>query len=126
MLSNESAQSTLTVYGIIPIKSITVSNAISLWGYKGNDPSPFLKITVTELKAYPKVRSAFEKGDVHFRSLFDGSTVLTFESNIAYPLRFMIDHHVRILLLLSLLPQEKKEEDGKLIGSVFWGLRLSE
>lgn len=77
------------------MQSIQVFNRRSLWGYKGDAVSPFLKITVNELKAYPKVRGAFEKGDVVWRSMFDGSTVLTFESNIAYPLRFMIDHHVR-------------------------------
>ena len=31
---------------------------------------------------------------MHFRKLFDGETVLCFESNLAYTLRFMIDHHV--------------------------------
>jgi hypothetical protein len=77
-----------------PIHSISVANKRSLWGYKGDSVSPFLKITVAELKSYPKVRGAFERGDVTFRSLFDGSAMMTFESNIAYTLRFMIDHKV--------------------------------
>lgn len=51
-----------------------------------------------ELKAYPKCRNAFERGDMTWRNLFDGSNLLTFESNIAYPLRFMIDHHVSPLV----------------------------
>lgn len=54
--------------------------------------SPFLKITIADLKAYPKVRNAFERGEVSFRNLFDGKALTTYESNIAYTLRFMIDH----------------------------------
>ncbi|KAL8284175.1 hypothetical protein RQP46_004924 [Phenoliferia psychrophenolica] len=78
-----------------PISAIVVHNKRSLWGYKGDNVSPFLKITVGDLKAYPKVRGAFERGEVNFRApLFDGSSLLTFESNIAYTLRFMIDHHI--------------------------------
>lgn len=61
--------------------------------------SPFIKVTVTDTKHYPKVRNAFERGEVNFRDFFDGSSLLTFESNIAYTLRFMIDHHVRAVLL---------------------------
>lgn len=80
--------------GARPVHSISVSNKRSLWGYKGDSVSPFLKITVSDLKSYPKVRGAFERGDVNFRSLFDGSAMMTFESNIAYTLRFMIDHRV--------------------------------
>jgi DNA polymerase delta subunit 1 len=81
--------------GARPIFSITVANKRSLWGYKGDAVSPFLKITVAELKSYPKVRNAFERGEVSFRNFFEGAAVMTFESNIAYTLRFMIDHHVR-------------------------------
>lgn len=40
------------------------------------------------------MRGAFERGEISFRALFDGSSLMTFESNIAYTLRFMIDHHV--------------------------------
>ncbi|KAM0793205.1 DNA-directed DNA polymerase delta [Microbotryomycetes sp. NB124-2] len=80
--------------GARPVHSIQVANKRSLWGYKGDSVSPFLKITVSDLKNYPKVRGAFERGDVTFRTLFDGSATMTFESNIAYTLRFMIDHSI--------------------------------
>ncbi|KAK4705460.1 DNA polymerase delta subunit 1, partial [Phenoliferia sp. Uapishka_3] len=80
--------------GMRPVHSIVVHNRRSLWGYKGDNVSPFLKITVGDLKAYPKVRGAFERGEVKFRNLIDGESLLTFESNIAYTLRFMIDHHI--------------------------------
>lgn len=74
--------------------SVKVHKAVSLWGYKGDDQTPFLKITIPELKVYPKVRGAFERGEVIFKGFFDGSTVMTFESNIAYTLRFMIDKQI--------------------------------
>lgn len=78
-----------------PIASITVANKRSLWGYKGDSVSPFLKITISELKSYPKVRGAFERGEVVWRPpMFEGTATMTFESNIAYTLRFMIDHKV--------------------------------
>lgn len=46
------------------------------------------------MKSYPKVRGAFERGEILFRTLFENAAVITFESNIAYTLRFMIDHEV--------------------------------
>lgn len=91
------ARSQATLFsGTRPVHSITVANKRSLWGYKGDSVSPFIKITVADVKAYPKVRGAFERGELQFRSLFEGQALLTFESNIAYTLRFMIDHHVRL------------------------------
>jgi DNA polymerase delta subunit 1 len=71
-----------------------MANKRSLWGYKGDSVSPFIKITVSDTKSYPKVRNAFERGEVVFKDFFDGASLMTFESNIAYTLRFMIDHHV--------------------------------
>jgi len=72
-----------------------MANKRSLWGYKGDSVSPFIKITISDTKSYPKVRNAFERGEVNFKDYFDGVSLMTFESNIAYTLRFMIDHHVR-------------------------------
>lgn len=85
--------------GARPVSSITIANKRSLWGYKGDAVSPFIKITVADLKSYPKVRGAFERGEVSFRNYFEGKAVMTFESNIAYTLRFMIDHQVRETLV---------------------------
>ncbi|KAF5336013.1 hypothetical protein D9611_006176 [Ephemerocybe angulata] len=64
----------------------------TLWGYKGDDWVPFLKLTIVEPKDLPKVR---DKGEVSYQNLFGfGEVVPTFESNIVYPLRFMIDRQV--------------------------------
>ncbi|KAI0313537.1 DNA polymerase family B-domain-containing protein [Amylostereum chailletii] len=65
----------------------------SLWGYRGDDYALFMKITISEPRSLPRVRGVFEKGECDFRNLFSGP-VPTFESNIAYTLRFMIDTKV--------------------------------
>lgn len=81
--------------GIRPVKAVSLANKRSLWGYKGDAVSPFIKITVMDTKQYPKVRNAFERGEIQYKDFFDGTALMTYESNIAYTLRFMIDHHVR-------------------------------
>ncbi|GAA6047885.1 hypothetical protein JCM3770_004691, partial [Rhodotorula araucariae] len=90
--------------GTRPIRSISLANKRSLWGYKGEAVSPFIKITTVDTKNYPKVRNGFERGEVTYRDFFDGSALLTFESNIAYTLRFMIDHHIVGMNWLEIKP----------------------
>lgn len=62
----------------------------NLWGYRGDDDVVFIKITCPDQKAIPKVKGAFERGQVDWEG-FSQKEVLTFESNIQYTLRFMID-----------------------------------
>jgi DNA polymerase delta subunit 1 len=78
---------------VLPVVSCTIKNARSLWGYKGDEKVPFIKITVSDPKSMPKVRGAMERGQIEML----GHEVLTYESNIAYTLRFMIDTKVRSL-----------------------------
>ncbi|GMK56891.1 hypothetical protein CspeluHIS016_0307310 [Cutaneotrichosporon spelunceum] len=59
-------------------------NRKSIWGYRGDDTVPFIKIMCSEPKAIPKV---------DYKGLFP-QEVLTYESNIAFTLRFMIDTHI--------------------------------
>ncbi|KAF9462946.1 delta DNA polymerase [Collybia nuda] len=56
----------------------------SLWGYRGDDWIAFMKLTISDPRNLPKVRDKCLFNDV----------VATFESNIAYTLRFMIDTKV--------------------------------
>ena len=70
----------------------------NLWGYNGNQKTPFLKIVLKEPKSVPRARSAFEQGEVQFLDMFQGPT-LTFESNIQFVLRFMID--INVIYFLS-------------------------
>ncbi|KAI0295971.1 hypothetical protein BC826DRAFT_1006478 [Russula brevipes] len=77
------------------VVSIELVQKRSLWGYKGDELAAFMRITVTEPKAVPRVRDEslpriFERGETDFRGLFSGP-VTTFESNIPFILRFMID-----------------------------------
>ncbi|EDR05542.1 uncharacterized protein LACBIDRAFT_251819 [Laccaria bicolor S238N-H82] len=66
----------------------------TLWGYRGDDWIPFLKFIITEPRSLPKVRDEYPlRGECDFQGLFN-DVVPTFESNIAYTLRFMIDTKV--------------------------------
>ncbi|KAF8972660.1 ribonuclease H-like domain-containing protein [Flammula alnicola] len=74
----------------------------SLWGYRGEEWLPFLKLTLTDPKSVPKIRDEltmavslriFDRGECDFQGLFDG-VIPTFESNIVFTLRFMIDTKV--------------------------------
>jgi DNA polymerase delta subunit 1 len=75
------------------IHHIEISMRENLWGYNGNQKTPFLKIILNDPKVLPRARSVLEQGEVQFLDMFNGPT-LTFESNIAFLLRFMIDTKV--------------------------------
>nr|GAT42941.1 predicted protein [Mycena chlorophos] len=60
----------------------------SLWGYRGDDYVPFLKLTVANPKALPK------RNECRYQYFQQDIPIATFESNIAYTLRFMIDTKV--------------------------------
>ncbi|KAH8082305.1 DNA polymerase family B-domain-containing protein [Filobasidium floriforme] len=62
----------------------------SLWGYRGNQNVPFIKITCVDQRSIPRVKGLFERAQIDFRDMFT-QEVMTYESNIAYTLRFMID-----------------------------------
>ncbi|KAG8752399.1 DNA-directed DNA polymerase delta, partial [Serendipita sp. 396] len=68
----------------------------SLWGYRGDHDVPFLKIILSNPKMVPKVRGAFEKGELDYNNLFNkgGFPPATFESNLLFVLRFMVDAKV--------------------------------
>lgn len=64
----------------------------NLFGFQGNQKSPYLKITVTDPKFINKLRTTIEKGSANYKGLWKGvdGDILTFDS-IQYVLRFMID-----------------------------------
>lgn len=61
----------------------------SIWGYSGDSKLPFYKIYVTHPNFVNKLRTAFEKGHLSYKSWF-GTGTTTYD-NIAYTLRLMID-----------------------------------
>ncbi|KAJ8595638.1 hypothetical protein M405DRAFT_871726 [Rhizopogon salebrosus TDB-379] len=77
------------------VKHIEFVKKRSLWGYRGDDWIPFMKIVLFEPRNLPKIRGLFERGECGFRDIFPiGQSYPTFESNIVYTLRFMIDTKV--------------------------------
>ena len=90
------------------VVNCVILNRKSLWGYRGDEIVPFIKITCADPKCLPKVKDefneytvppladssrAFERGQIDFNGLFPPE-IMTYESNIAYTLRFMIDTKV--------------------------------
>ncbi|KAG0255187.1 DNA-directed DNA polymerase delta [Actinomortierella ambigua] len=65
----------------------------SIYGYHGGEKSPFLKITFKEPKNIAAAKRAVERG-LSFGNFKDYAPQ-TFESNIAFLLRFMIDCNVK-------------------------------
>lgn len=61
----------------------------SIWGYNGDSMLPFYQIFVTNPNTINKMRTAFEKGYLVYKSWF--STGTTTYDNIAFTLRMMID-----------------------------------
>lgn len=79
------------------VNSIQMVLKENLYGFQGNQKSPYLKITVTDPKYINKLRSQIESGNSNYKDLWKGVTdggILTFDS-IQYVLRFMIDTGVR-------------------------------
>lgn len=74
------------------IHSVEMVLRENLFGFQGNQKSPYLKIIVTDPKHINKLRVAIERGDANYKSMWKGvdGGVLTFDS-IQYVLRFMID-----------------------------------
>jgi DNA polymerase delta subunit 1 len=78
------------------IHSIQMLLRENLWGYQGNQKSPYLKITVTDPKYMPQLRKMIEKNNANYKGYWRGTdSILTFDS-IQYVQRFMIDCKVGI------------------------------
>lgn len=78
------------------ILDIQIVKKKSIWGYRGDTDVPFLKIILSIPRLVPKVRGAFEKGELDYKELFNrgGMGTETYESNLLYVLRFMVDTKV--------------------------------
>lgn len=78
------------------IHSVQMVARENLFGFQGNQKSPYLKITVTDPKLINRLRSTIEGGQItNYKGLWKGAEggILTFDS-IQYVLRFMIDTNV--------------------------------
>ncbi|MCJ1412488.1 DNA-directed DNA polymerase delta [Ptychographa xylographoides] len=74
------------------VHSVQIVMRENLFGFQGNQKSPYLKITVTDPKYINKLRTSIEGGSANYKGLWKGidNGILTFDS-IQYVLRFMID-----------------------------------
>ncbi|KAF2758969.1 DNA polymerase delta catalytic subunit [Pseudovirgaria hyperparasitica] len=74
------------------IHSVHMVMRENMYGFQGNQKSPYIKITVTDPRFIARLRSTIESGSANFRGLWgriDGG-IMTYDS-IQYVLRFMID-----------------------------------
>lgn len=74
------------------IHSIQMVLRENIFGYQGNQKSPYLKISVTDPQYISKVRFIFEKQPLNYKNFWVGveKGIKTFD-NLDYVLRFMID-----------------------------------
>ncbi|PKS05266.1 hypothetical protein jhhlp_008637 [Lomentospora prolificans] len=100
------------------IHSVTVVMRMDIYEYQGNIESPYLKITVTDPKLMPKVRSAIEDNHANWKGMFPLNKFkkVTTYDNIQYVLRFMIDCHVQGMAWVeapagaySMIPQSSRQ-----------------
>ena len=63
--------------------------------YKGESPTPFFKITASHPRWIPPLRRVLENGHFSVPRMDRFPEHDTFESNIAFTLRFMIDNKLR-------------------------------
>ena len=85
------AQKSISQYSTV-IHSVQMTMKENIFGFQGNQKSPYLKITVNDPKFINRVRKMVQEGNANYKSMWtyqDGG-ILTFD-NIQYVLRFMID-----------------------------------
>ena len=82
------------------IHSVQMVMRENLFGFQGNQQSPYLKITVTDPKFINKLRTTIEAGNMNYKQMWRGveGGILTFDS-IQFVLRFMIDRGVSMSAL---------------------------
>lgn len=89
------------------IHSVQMVLRENLYGFQGNQKSPYLKITVNDPKFINRLRSAIEDGNANYKGMWKGveDKILTFD-NIQYVLRFMIDTGVAGMSWVEVPPQK--------------------
>lgn len=77
------------------IYSVQLVMRENIFGFQGNQKSPYIKITVNDPKYINRLRTSIEGGSANYKGLWKGADggVMTFDS-IQYVLRFMIDCNV--------------------------------
>lgn len=91
------------------IHSVQMVMRENLYGFQGNQKSPYLKVTVTDPRSINRVRTAIEEGNANYKGLWKvaDDQVLTFDS-IQYVLRFMIDCKIQGMSWVEVSPSKYK------------------
>eukprot|EP01064_Diplonema_japonicum_P016355 TRINITY_DN24368_c0_g1_i1.p1 TRINITY_DN24368_c0_g1~~TRINITY_DN24368_c0_g1_i1.p1 ORF type:complete len:1051 (+),score=234.92 TRINITY_DN24368_c0_g1_i1:38-3190(+) len=80
------------------VQAISVENKMSLLGYQNEQYQPFLRITALMPGYVTRIRDLLQGkagGGVEFPPLWSGQfQFITYESNVLFPLRFMVDNHI--------------------------------
>ncbi|KAF3939318.1 hypothetical protein ABW19_dt0202396 [Dactylella cylindrospora] len=74
------------------IASVQIVMRENLYGFQGNQKSPYIKISVTDPKHIPKLRRFLEQGEANYAGMWRGveGGIMTFD-NIQFIMRFMVD-----------------------------------
>ncbi|KAH7042087.1 DNA polymerase delta catalytic subunit [Macrophomina phaseolina] len=74
------------------IHSVQMTMRENIFGFQGNQKSPYLKIAVTDPKFINRLRTTIESGNANYKGLWKSAegSILTFD-NLQYVLRFMVD-----------------------------------
>ena len=76
------------------VKRVTMQQGKSIWFYQDGGDRTFLRITVALPNLVAPLRSALERGAINV-PLWGCRPVTTYESNVLFALRFMIDRKVQ-------------------------------
>ncbi|KAG9781326.1 DNA polymerase delta catalytic subunit [Exophiala dermatitidis] len=89
------------------IHSVQMVLRENLYGFQGNQKSPYLKITVNDPKFIGRLRSAIEEGNANYRGMWnvEKNKIKTYD-NIQYVLRFMIDTGITGMSWVEVPPQK--------------------
>lgn len=77
------------------IASVQMMMKENMYGFQGNQKSPYLKISVNDPKSVGRVRKLVQDGGANWKNMwkYQEGGIVTFD-NIQYVLRFMIDTHI--------------------------------
>lgn len=76
------------------VLSIEIVHKINIYGYSGDKKIPFIKITVALPSLVGAGARVFERGQAHGYGFDKGVSARTFESNIDFDIRFMVDANI--------------------------------
>lgn len=73
------------------VDSVEIKLKENIFGFQGNQRSPYLKIIATDPRWIPGLRNLVEQGNANYRGLWKGAEGVQTFDNLQYVLRFMVD-----------------------------------